>query len=198
MIEKGEIIELALINVGNITDYNDNRSQIYQIANNLLNGIVSSVCKSNEFNFPSTTVRLTVSTKSSSTGEYVYNIPEGFLGLKKHPIHNTKTPFRVESIKELVNGNRGSNFRLEGEYIYSYEHPLIINYVRDIPLSEFPEYMKDYLIILLALKLSQSIPMYADRLMYLENKIKQEKINITLTEGNVFPLNLKGGINGKR
>lgn len=194
MLERGQIIELALITVGNITDYNDNRSNIYQLATKLLDSIADSVCKSNEFNFPSTTVQLTVSELDTNTGEHRYNIPEDFLGIKKKPIVNTRTPFTVESVRSLVRGNKPIDLRLEGEYIYSYSNPLILNYVRRLPLTEFPEYIKDYLVLMLAVKLAQTIPMYADRLPYLEIKLNYEKNNVILAEGSAIPLNLKGGV----
>lgn len=194
MLERGKIIELALIKVGNITDYNDNRSNIYQVATKLLDDIAETVCKSNEFNFPSTTVKLTVSSIISDTGEHRYNIPEDFLGVKKQPIINTPTPFKVESIETLVRGNRGLDIRVEGEYIYSYSNPLILNYVRKLQLTEFPDYIKDYLVLMLAVNLAQTIPMYADRLPFLEKKLVFEKTNVILAEGSAIPLNLIGGV----
>lgn len=193
MLEKSKIIELALIKVGNITDYNDNRSNIYKIATTLLDDIADTVCKSNEFDFPSTTVKLTISELNVETGEHRYNIPEDFLGIKKKPVINSRTPFTVESIESLVNSRRGIDLRIEGEYIYSYSNPLILNYVRKLELTEFPDYIKDYLVLMLAITLAQTLPMYADRLPYLEGKLSIERINVILAEGSAKPLNLMGG-----
>lgn len=191
MLERGYIIEQALITVGNITDYNDNRSASYQMASKLLDAIVDKTCKNNEFNFCSTTVTLTESVVSSETGEYCYNIPEDFLGIKKSIQLNTRTPFRVESIRELVNSSNKISLRVEGEYIYSYENPLKLNYVRKIPLSEFPPYMEDYLIKALAVRLAQALPAFADKLPLLKQELKEEKADVTLSEGSGLPLNLR-------
>lgn len=194
MLERGNIIEQALILVGNINEYNDNRSKTYQMATKLLDKIVDTACGNNDFNFPSTTVTLTESVLNSETGEYRYNIPVDFLGIKKKITVNTRTPFKVESIRDLVASSQRVSLRVEGEYIYSYNNPLILNYVRKIPLKEFPAYMEDYLIHSLAVKLAQALPAYADKLPLLKQELKEMKADVTLAEGSGLPLKLRGDV----
>lgn len=194
MLERGNIIESALLKVGNITDYNDNRSDIYKVADKLLNNVVDMVCKSNEFSFNSTTVILTQSGVDSVTGEYRYNIPEDFLGVKKQIITNAPVPFGIESVVDLVNANKRESFRLQGEYIYSYNTPLRFNYSRKMILTELPDYMTEYITLLLAKSLAMSIRMYADSLPTIDQYLKTERTNVILAEKSSATLQLRGGI----
>lgn len=194
MLERGNIIEQALLKVGNITDYNDNRSDIYKVADTLLNNVVDKACKSNEFSFNTTTVILTQVGKDEITGEYRYNIPEDFLGLKKKLISNAPIPFGIESVAQLAHSSRRQNLRLQGEYIYSYNNPLRLNYARKMILTEIPEYMQEYLILELAKSLCMSIRMYADSLPAIDAYIKAEKTNVILAEKSMVVLEVRGGM----
>lgn len=192
-MERGTLIENALLRVGNMTDYNDNRSDIYKMTDRLLDNVISIICKSNEFSFNSTTVKLTESVRVSETGEYMYNIPVDFLGVKKKVVRNNPVSYRVESVAALVNAHIRQNFRIQGEYIYSFEKPLILNYVRTMILTEIPGYMEEYFTLMLAKQICLSVRMFADTLPFIEEQLRGERLNVILAEKNLVNLEVRNG-----
>lgn len=183
-MEKGRIVEQALTRIGSNTYYNDNSSDIFKEASKILDQITRNICKSNDFRFPSLTETLTQAGVNEATGEYKYNIPTGFLGVSQQPRLIRPVGYRVQSIKQLTNMGFAQNFRVEGEYIYSTEKPLKLSYVRNITLSEFPDYMEEYVILSLALKLAIAFPSYRDFIGLIKSELEVERINTQLCEGS--------------
>lgn len=183
-MEKGRIVEQALTRIGSNTYYNDNSSDVFKEASKILDQITRNICKSNDFRFPALTETLTQSGINSTTGEYKYNIPTGFLGVAQQPKLIRPVGYGIQSIKQLTNMGFSQKFRIEGEYIYSTEKPLNLSYVRNINLNEFPDYMEEYVILSLALKLAIAFPSYRDFIGLIKNELETEKINSQLCEGN--------------
>lgn len=192
MIQKSYIVEQAMLKVGQISYYNKSASEQYKFALKLLDGIVRSTCKNNKFNFTSITAELTLNGIDKATGEYRYNRPAGFLGVQKTVQGIAPVSFRVERIKDMVYSHEVDNFRVQGEYIYSMKRNLTINYVRLLELSNFPEYMEEYMILALAKEIAQTNVAYNDMLATLNQQLKQEETNVELQEG-FSPINKKGG-----
>lgn len=182
-MEKGQIIEQALTRIGSNTYYNDNSSDIFKEATKILEQLTRNICKSNEFRFPALTETLTQSGTDDATGEYRYNIPTGFLGVAQQPRKIKPVGYKIQSIRELTDVRHVPNFRIEGEYIYSTEKPLVLSYVRNISLTEFPDYMEEFVILSLALKLAIALPSYRDFIGLIKSELEVERINAQLCEG---------------
>lgn len=157
MLSRDRIISTALLKLGEVSAYNDNRSQIYQIADNLLNNVIDTVASRNDFLFNATTIQLTKFGKDDITGEIQYNIPVDFLN---------KITF--------VNGLG----RIENEYIFSTTDNLQLQYCKKIDFSDIPMYMFNYLVYALATELAETYQQYIDRLQVLNQRLEQERHNI--------------------
>lgn len=183
ILQQGDIIQQALLKLGNVNDYNDTRSKKYRACEAMMDGVISQVCSDNSFRFQSTTVRLTSFDTSRETGEYIFNLPQDFEGLQIRavkPKSVSQYPERLGTIKE---DRERKNYRIQGEFIYGNDSVIIFNYVRRIPLTEIPTYMKEYIVLMMARELCLMYPEYNDRTVYIERRLAQEKSNVEMREG---------------
>lgn len=160
MLSRDRIISTALLKLGEVSVYNDNRSEVYSIANSLLNNVLDTIASRNDFLFNSTTTKLTVYGKDED-GEVIYNIPVDFLN-------------KIE----FVNGSG----RIENEFIYSNDENLELRYCRKINFNEFPDYLFNYLVYALATDMTETYNQYTDRLSILNTRLEQERNNIYAIE----------------
>ena len=82
--------------------------------------------------------------------------------------------------------------KLEGEFIYSTNDSLNITYCRNIAIEEYPQYMKNYLILKLAVELCNTYSAYENKLGVIQGYLSDEKIKIMNNEGLVIS-HLNGG-----
>lgn len=157
MISKDRVIRTSLLKLGEVSDYNDNRSEIYKIASDLLDNVIDTVATRVDFLFNTTTIKLTTVGKSDITDEFIYNKPIDFLN---------KITF--------LNGLG----RLENEFIYSESENLALRYCKKIDFSEIPNYMFTYLTYALATELAETYQQYQLRLGLLNSRLEQERANV--------------------
>lgn len=154
MIDKNKVIGSALLILGANTVYNDNKSDEYKIANNLLEVVAEEIIGDDDFLFSSSTVELT-SVGINELGENIFNIPIDFLRLIK-----------------------GEDLRIENEFIYSKNANLIIQYGRKIDVLEYPNYIERLLTLGLAKKLALAFNSYLDRFQMLVQEYETERRNV--------------------
>lgn len=163
MLVRNTIIQTALLKLGEVSSYSDNRSEEYRIADILLDNVIKNVAVRNDFLFNSKTIQLTLRLTSHGgkdpiTGEYVFNLPSDFAN---------KISF-IDSV----------DARLEGEFAYSTEDNLKLQYCRKISLEEMPDYMFNYLVYALATEMAETYSSYISRLTTLNTRLEQERQNI--------------------
>ena len=172
MLDRGNIIESAFLKLGEVGQiYSDNRTEQYEVAGKLLDNILETVALDTDFLFNATTVILNKNINSTNDfGEYRYNIPNDFLALIRY----------------------SDNMKFEGEFIYSTNENLNITYCRKITIEEYPAYMKNYLILKLAVELCNTYSAYSDKLSTIHGYLSDEMIKIKNNEGLVIS-HLNGG-----
>lgn len=184
MILKGNVIEQALLNIGNISDYNDTRSKTYQAAETNLKNVCKEICRDTAFRFSQTTVNLTEYVVDDIVGQNRFNIPSDFLGIgivPKKPA--TISPYPM-SISQIMGLREKKDFRLQGNYIYSKKEVVRFNYVRNVPLEDMPEYLEDYIIWKLAKKLALQFQQFSDHFMLAQQMEREKRTDALMSEGN--------------
>ena len=157
MMSRDRIISTCLLKLGEVTSYNDDRSEIYRIANALLENVIDNIATRNDFLFNATTVYLTVYGRREDTEEVIYNLPSDFLN------------------KVSFVGGLG---RIENEFVYSEVEDLQMRYCKKIDFTEIPNYMFNYLVYALATEVSETYQQYVDRLQFLNSRLEQERLNV--------------------
>lgn len=194
MILKGNVIEQALLNLGNISDYNDTRSRTYEVAEKTLKNVCKEICRDTAFRFSQTTVDLTEYVVDDILGENRFNLPNDFLGIgivPKRPSVVTAYPMSIQQINSL---RTKKDFRLQGNYIYSKKEIVRFNYIRNIPLEDMPEYLETYIIWKLAKQLTLQFQQYADHYTLAQQMENQERTKALSSEGNGELYDYTGGI----
>lgn len=158
MISRDKVISTALLKLGEVSVYNDNRSREYNIANTLLENVINNIAVRNDFLFNSVTIKLTSDGKNEDTDEYRFNVPVDFLN-------------KISFIND-------PSARIESEFIYSTSEEVILQYCRKIDFNEFPDYLFNYMTYALALEISETYSTYADRVNLLNTRLEQERQNI--------------------
>ena len=158
MLSRDNIISTTLLKLGEVSVYNDNRSEEYKIADKLLNNVIENIASRNDFLFNSKTVELTSVGKDMITEENIFNLPIDFLN----------------KISFIDN----EDARLESEFIYSNSDTVKLQYCRKIDFSEFPNYLFNYIVYALSTEMAETYSVYNDRLGMLNSRLEQERANI--------------------
>lgn len=154
MISRDRIISKALKKVGEVSSYNDNRSDVYKLASSELDDVLDYLASSEKFTFNATTIKLTLNTNTvNELGEYRYNLPNDFL----NKIH-------------FVNSTTG---RFESEFVYSTDEEVYLRYCRDIDLSDYPDYLFNFLVYSLAVNLAEDYPQYEGKLALVNERLQE-------------------------
>jgi len=156
MIDRNNVIKNALLKCGEVSNYNDDRSEEYANASLLLKNIINTVASKNDFTFNSTTAKLTKG-GVNVLGYNRFNLPVDFLN-------------KIAFID--------STGYIEGEFIYSTDDEVFLQYCRAITLEEYPNYMLNYLIYALAVELAESNNSYVERLSILNQRLAKETTDI--------------------
>lgn len=182
MLEKGKIIQTALIRLGNITSYNDDRSRIYKSCEDMMDSIISSICSESSLNFQTTNVKLT-KYGTAENGEYIYNIPNDFLSVCIRPKKIRSLNGYIDSPRKEMTYPKKTYSRVQGEYIYSNSDNLSLHYARKIPLTEFPDYLEEVIVWRLACDVALINPAFVERLPYCEMKANEALVKVQIREG---------------
>lgn len=158
MLSRDKIISTALLKIGEVSCYNDNRSDEYKIATKLLQNVIDNVAARNDFLFNSKTVELTEIGKDDTTDEYIFNIPVDFLN-------------KITFIEN-------SNARIESEFIYSTDNKVKLQYCRKIDFNEMPDYLFNFMVYALSVEMAETYSSYISRLTTLNARLEQERQNI--------------------
>lgn len=161
MIDKGEVIKSVFRKLGKINAYNDNKSDEYLTASSAFDDIVKTTAKKTSFLFNATTAKLT-SIGKNELEENRFNIPVDNLNIIR------------------VNTN---NYRVEGEFMYSPNSELYIQYCRKIDLSEYPDSLFDYLVIAVCIEMALTFNGYQDKLGIFNQLEYQERSKIINQQG---------------
>lgn len=161
MIDKGEVIKTVFRKLGKVNAYNDNKSDEYITAESAFDDIVKTLAEKTTFLFNATTAKLT-SIGTNDLGENRFNIPVDNLNIIRANV---------------------TNYRVEGEFIYSPETELYIQYCRDIDLTEYPNNLFDYLVVLVCLEMCFSFNAYEDKLAIFNQLEYKERSRIINQQG---------------
>lgn len=161
MIEKGDVIKSVFRKLGKINAYNDNKSDEYLTASSAFDDVIKTIAKKTSFLFNATTAKLTT-IGTNELGENRFNIPVDSLNIIRL---NTK------------------KYRVEGEFIYSPETELYIQYCRKIDLSEYPDNLFDYLVIAVCIEMALTFNAYQDKLAIFNQLEYQERNKIINQQG---------------
>lgn len=158
MLNKSGIIRKALLKVGEVGSYNDNKSDVYKIADVLLSGILDDLGAREDFLFNSRTSILDLNSQTTNEfGEFRYNIPSDFLN-------------KIRFIE--------GDARIENEFIYSFDDRVVLRYCFKAYYSDYPDYLYKYLVYALAVELSESFNQYRENLKIMNVRLQEETIKI--------------------
>ena len=168
MLNKDRIIQLAWLKIGDQNQYyNGNITETQQVASMLFDSIIDEIAMETIFLFNATTVVLNKNLAPSEGDYFRFNLPVDYLS-------------KVRCSDRLA--------RFEGEYIYSNEDTLELTYCRELPLSEYPDYLQKYLTIELAIRLSEAYRTLSDSKQMLMAERQTEVNRISTLEGLPFTI----------
>lgn len=169
MIEKNKIINLAFLKLGEQNQlYNINITDRMKIADTLFEDIIDEIATDTNFTFNARTVNLTLNIdEKNSRGEYRYNKPIDYLN------------------RIWISDRRA---RIENEFIYSTEKDIEMCYCFRMNLSDYPTYIKPYIINKLAIRLAEAFDVYYAKLPRLEAERMDIMNKIIVSEGLPFDI----------
>lgn len=162
-MDKGNIIKQAFLKLGDNNAFNDNKGDKYKVADGLLDKIISTIAIEADFLFNAVTTKLT-SVGQNNLGENKFNLPIDYLNI-------------ITADKK---------FRIEGEFAYSKESELNIQYCRKIPLSEYPANMFDVLVLSLAKEIALAFSTYNNKYMLLKQEFEEVKRKVIYQQGYLY------------
>lgn len=169
MIEKNKIINLAFLKLGEQNQlYNINITDRMKIADTLFEDIIEEIATDTNFTFNARTINLTLNLKEkNSRGEYRYNKPIDYLN-------------RIWISDKMA--------RIENEFIYSIQDKLEMCYCYKMNLSDYPLYIKQYIVNKLAIRLAEAFDTYYDKIPRLEAERIDIMNKIIVSEGLPFEI----------
>ena len=165
MLSKDDLIEIAYLRLGkSIGKYGNNDDEDIYKATRALDEIINNIAVESEFRFNAVTTILNKNSDNKGVlGDNRFNLPHDFLNV-------------ITSEQD---------YRIEGEYVYSSEDSVTMMYCRKIELSEFPLYMKKYLVTSLCSELAIIFDQYIDRYGIFKREMAAEKTRIINMQGLV-------------
>lgn len=164
-MDKGKIIQMAFLRLGKNNEYNDNKSDEYKTATLLCDHIVGQLAKETAFLFNSVTVTLTQYQPSTNVlGENRFNKPADLLNIIRADVM----------------------IREEGEFIYSNEKEVQLQYCKKIDIVNMPDNLTDLVIYGLCIQLCLAYNSWIERISYFEQKYAEEKAKILANQFNNF------------
>lgn len=157
MLNRDNIIRSALRYCGESYSYNNNTSQTYQLASDMLKDVIKNFATRLDLKFNSATIMLTKDGKNEFE-ENRFNLPVDFLN-KIRFIDTTEA-------------------RIENEFVYDTAEEVKIQYCRNIDFNEYPDYLSELMAYTLALKLCESVEQFNNKLNLIDTRVKQEEIKV--------------------
>lgn len=169
MIEKNKIINLAFLKLGEQNQlYNINITDRMKIADTLFEDIIDEIATDTNFTFNARTVNLTLNLQEQNfRGEYRYNKP-------------------VDYLNRIWISDK--NARIENEFIYSTTQNLEMCYCYKMNLSDYPMYIKPYIVVKLAIRLAEAFDTYYSKIPRLEAERLDIMNKIIVSEGLPFTI----------
>ena len=161
-MDRGEIITETLLMLGENDVYNDNKSDMYEICEKMLDSVISNIATSSAFLFNAITTKLT--TVGQVDGENKFNLPIDCLNVLRC----------------------NKNYRLENEFIYSSESEIKIQYCRKIDFTEIPDNLFNLIVAMTGRKMALAVNAYNSRLEILEAEVTKLKNNVISQQGFQF------------
>lgn len=165
MLSKDDLIEIAYLRLGkSIGKYGNNDDEDIYKAARALDEIINNIAVESEFRFNAVTTILNKNADDKGVlGDNRFNLPNDFLNV-------------ITSEQD---------YRIEGEYVYSSEDSVTMMYCRKIELSEFPQYMKKYLVASLCSELTIIFDQYINKYAIFNREVGIEKTRIINMQGLV-------------
>lgn len=161
-MDRGEIIAETLLMLGENDVYNDNKSDMYEICEKMLDSVIDNIATSSAFLFNAITTKLT--TVGQVDGENKFNLPIDCLNV-------------LRCNKE---------YRLENEFIYSTNSEIKIQYCRKINFTEIPDNLFNLIVAMTGRKMALAVNTYNNRLEILEAEVTKLKNNVISQQGFQF------------
>ena len=161
-MDRGEIIAETLLMLGENDVYNDNKSDMYEICEKMLDSVIDNIATSSAFLFNAITTKLT--TVGQVDGENKFNLPIDCLNILRC----------------------NKSYRLENEFIYSSETEIKIQYCRRIDFTEIPDNLFNLIVAMTGRKMALAVNTYNSRLEVLEAEVTRLKNNIIAQQGFQF------------
>lgn len=161
-MDRGEIIAETLLMLGENDVYNDNKSDMYEICEKMLDSVIDNIATSSAFLFNAITTKLT--TVGQVDGENKFNLPIDCLNV-------------LRCNKE---------YRLENEFIYSTDSEIKIQYCRKINFTEIPDNLFNLIVAMTGRKMALAVNTYNNRLEILEAEVTKLKNNVISQQGFQF------------
>lgn len=161
-MDRGEIISETLLMLGENDAYNDNKSDMYEICEKMLDSVIDNIATSSAFLFNAITTKLT--TVGQVDGENKFNLPIDCLNV-------------LRCNKE---------YRLENEFIYSTNSEIKIQYCRKINFTEIPDNLFNLIVAMTGRKMALAVNTYNNRLEILEAEVTKLKNNVISQQGFQF------------
>jgi len=161
-MDRGEIIAETLLMLGENDVYNDNKSDMYEICEKMLDSVIDNIATSSAFLFNAITTKLT--TVGQVDGENKFNLPIDCLNV-------------LRCNKE---------YRLENEFIYSTDSEIRIQYCRKINFTEIPNNLFNLIVAMTGRKMALAVNTYNNRLEILEAEVTKLKNNVISQQGFQF------------
>jgi hypothetical protein len=161
-MDRGEIIVETLLMLGENDVYNDNKSDMYEICEKMLDSVIDNIATSSAFLFNAITTKLT--TVGQVDGENKFNLPIDCLNV-------------LRCNKE---------YRLENEFIYSTNSEIKIQYCRKINFTEIPDNLFNLIVAMTGRKMALAVNTYNNRLEILEAEVTKLKNNVISQQGFQF------------
>ena len=161
-MDRGKIIAETLLILGENDVYNDNKSDMYEICEKMLDSVIDNIATSSAFLFNAITTKLT--TVGQVDNENKFNLPVDCLNVLRC----------------------NKDYRLENEFIYSTSNEIKIQYCRRIDFSEIPDNLFNLIVAMTGRKMALAVNTYNNRLEILEAEVTKLKNNIISQQGFQF------------
>ena len=159
MIDRGEIVKNVFLKLGENTIYNDNKSELFKVCDNILTSVIDNIAYSSAFLFNAVTIELTSYAKNGN--EYKFNLPIDCLNV-----------LRADGA-----------YRLENEFILSTENKIRIQYCRKIELFEFPDNLFNLLVAMTSRDMAFAYPTYTKLLDIMTNEVIRLQNDVIAQQG---------------
>lgn len=161
-MDRGKIIAETLLILGENDVYNDNKSDMYEICEKMLDSVIDNIATSSAFLFNAITIKLT--TVGQVDNENKFNLPVDCLNVLRC----------------------NKDYRLENEFIYSTSNEIKIQYCRRIDFSEIPDNLFDLIVAMTGRKMALAVNTYNNRLEIFDTEVTKLKNNIISQQGFQF------------